>query len=148
MIIKEIDPYFEPKITINEELLNEQPEVIVIDLAERDNKIELLHKILKQRKQQMMNQYKYCKHCILENNNSDINNVIENYQNYFQKQINNKEKQIQNMKLLDLNLNELLNNKTLSDENLKTIKKDQEEIVKKMDKLDDELKNLLDVIKN
>ena len=33
MIIKEIDPYFEPKITINEELLNEQPEVIVIDLS-------------------------------------------------------------------------------------------------------------------
>lgn len=154
MIIEKIDPSFEPKIHIKDDFLDidEEPEIIVIDLAERDKKIDFLNKILTQRKNQMINNYQSCKTCYSNNldcnTNANIDSVISNYKNYFENQIINKEKQLQNIKNLDDNLNELLNNKILSDENINNIKKDQEQVSMKMKKIDDELKQLIEVIKN
>ena len=153
MITNDFIPYFQPELYVKGEIsnLNDEPEIIVVDLAERDKKIEMLNKILTQRKRQMIDQYKTCKNCNLQNlscnSNNNMGEIIANYQNYFNNQISTKENQLENVKILDSKLQELLNNESLSDENIQNIKKDQEEIFGKMKNIEDELKELLDVIK-
>lgn len=153
MITNDFIPYFQPELYVKDEIsnLNDEPEIIVVDLAERDKKIEMLNKILTQRKRQMIDQYKTCKNCNLQNlscnSNNNMSEIIDNYQKYFHSQISTKENQLINIKNIDSNLDELINNKSLSDENIQNIKKDQEEVFDKMKKIEDELKELLDVIK-
>ena len=136
MITNDLIPYLQPELYVKDEKPKfDEPEIIVVDLAERDKKIELLNKILTQRKKQMIDQYQTCKNCNLQNlscnSNNNMGEIIANYQNYFNNQISTKENQLENVKILDSRLHELLNNESLSDENIKNIKRDQEEIFRK-----------------
>ena len=120
MIVEELNNFSEPVLQLKNNLeQSEEPEIIVIDLAERDKKINLLNDILTQKKMQIMQQYNSCKMCNHENrscyknNNYNMDEIINNYEEYFRDQITNKEKQINNLNLLKMNLDELLNSDLL-----------------------------------
>ena len=59
MIVEELNNFSEPVLQLKNNLeQSEEPEIIVIDLAERDKKINLLNDILTQKKMKIMQQYK------------------------------------------------------------------------------------------
>ena len=100
-----------------------------------------------------MQQYKSCKMCNHENrscyknNNYNMDEIINNYEEYFRDQITNKEKQINNLNLLKMNLDELLNSDLLSDDKLNRMKLDQKNILDKLNSLNTELNGLNDSLK-
>ena len=154
MIVEELNNFSEPVLQLKNNLeQSEEPEIIVIDLAERDKKINLLNDILTQKKMQIMQQYKSCKMCNRENrscyknNNYNMDEIINNYEEYFRDQITNKEKQINNLNLLKNNLDELLNSDLLSDDKLNRMRLDQKNILDKLNSLNSELNSLNESLK-
>ena len=141
----------------NGDVLSNKPKIIVLEIGERDKKIDFMQKLLKQRKEQMFQHYRMCKGCIrenvdvplahveqpkCENMNSELIEIVNNYKKYYSEQLHKKEEQLMNMKNINGHLDKLLNNKELSHENINKIKHEQKDMLEQLNNLDEEINDL------
>jgi len=141
----------------NDDVLSNKPKIIVLEIGERDKKIDFMQKLLKQRKEQMFQYYRMCKGCVrenvdvplvhveqpkCENINSELIEIVNNYKKYYSEQLHKKEEQLMNMKNINGHLDKLLNNKELSHENINKIKHEQKDMLDQLNNLDEEINDL------
>ena len=147
----------------NGDVLSNKPKIIVLEIGERDKKIDFMKNLLKQRKEQMFQHYRMCKGCIredvniiasehpdkprvekqkCENMNSELIEIVNNYKKYYSEQLHKKEEQLMNMKNINGHLDNLLNNKELSHENINKIKHEQKDMLDQLNNLDEEINDL------
>ena len=134
----------------NDDVLSNKPKIIVVEIGERDKKIDLMKNLLKQRKEQMFRHYQICKGCIQENEqvsqqpkceniNNDLIEIVNNYKKYYNEQLQKKGEQLANMKNINNHLDNLLNRQELSHEHINKIKREQKDLLEQLNTLDEEI---------
>ena len=146
----------------NDGVLSNKPKIIVMEIGKRDQKIDFMQNLLKQREEQMYQHYRMCKGCIqqdiaspsvkedkpnieqpkCENMNSELMEIVKNYKTYYNEQLHKKEEQLMNMKNINSHLDNLLNNKELSHENINKIQHEQKDMMEQLNNLDEEINDL------
>ena len=137
----------------NDDVLSNKPKIVVVEIGERDKKIDFMKNLLKQRKEQMFRHYQMCKGCIKENNqsinqpkceniNNDLIEIVNNYKKYYNEQLQKKNEQLVNMKNINNHLDNLLNRQELSHEHIDKIKREQKDLLEQLTTLDEEIDDL------
>ena len=125
----------------NMELYNRMnPSFVQIPLANRDRYLTSIEHLLREKQRMLIEKRKTLKKVL--NQNRFLNEVMSDYETYYQKIMDQKQKQMNALKMLNQYIDGLIQKEMLTAENLKDAKKEQKKILNEVKKIKKDLDKL------